>query len=135
MVGVTVTVLAIWVVNPLIMFAVTAALLVPLNVACCTWIMREWDAWIAGKGARIESRLQRMRSNRFMRHPVAWITGSSDGWFGLAAALTNAITAVSIGRALGGQPVTARRIRVASASFAVFFAAIYSLLGWVGRQL
>lgn len=53
------------------MFAVTAVILVPLNVAFCTWIMREWDGSIAGKGARIESRLQRMRSNRFMKHPVA----------------------------------------------------------------
>jgi len=134
-VGVTVTALAIWVVNPVIMFAVTAIVLLPLNVACCTWIMREWDGWIAGRGARIETRLQRMRSSRVMRHPVEWITDGSDGSFGLAAALTNAITAVSIGRMLGGQPITARRIRIASLTFAVFFAAVYSVLGWIGRQL
>ncbi len=73
--------------NPLIVFGAAAGLLLTLlNVACCTWIERQWGGWIA----------------------VAWITRGSDAWYTLAAALANAIIVVALARFIGGQPVAER---------------------------
>jgi hypothetical protein len=71
-----------------------------------------------------------MRTGRLMRHPVAWIQRGSDFWFGLAAALTNAITTVAVARLIGGHSISERRILVASFSFALFVAGVGSLLGF-----
>lgn len=53
----------------------------------------------------------------------------SDFSFGLAAALTNAITAVAVARLIGGRALSERRVVVASFSFALFVAGLGSLLG------
>ena len=69
-----------------------------------------------------------------MRHPVAWITRGSDAWFGLAAALTNAITTVAIAHLVTGQPAGQRRVRIASVSFAAFVAGLGAVLGLAMRD-
>ena len=52
--------LAAWL-NPLIVFAAAAGLLTLLNIACCNWIQRRWESWIAGNAKRLEARLEKMR--------------------------------------------------------------------------
>jgi hypothetical protein len=85
---------------------------------------------MAGRGGKqVERRLEKLRKGRVMRHVVAWISGGSDGWFALAAALTNAITTVGAARMITGSPVSQRRILIASASCAVFVAGLGALLG------
>ena len=69
-----------------------------------------------------------------MRHPAAWITRGSDAWFGLAAALTNAITAVTVAHLVTGRPVGRRRVLIASVSFAAFVAGLGSLFGLLLRD-
>ena len=66
-----------------------------------------------------------------MSRVVAGITRGSDGWFAVAAALTNAITAVAVARLIGGQTLSERRILIASASFALFVAGVGALFGIV----
>ena len=51
-----------------------------------------------------------MRKSKLMRHPVAWIQRGSDAWFGLAAALTNAVITVSLARVIGGERLGERRL-------------------------
>jgi hypothetical protein len=129
-VGLPLLFLAAWL-NPLVVFVVAAVVLVPVNGWLCTWLDREWDGWFAGAGQRVERKLDKMRKSAVMRHPVAWIQRGSDGWFALAAALTNAIVATAFVRLLTGQPVGARRIRLAALAYGIFFAALFSLLGFV----
>ena len=123
-----VAVLAAWL-NPLIVLVVAAAVLTFINLGCCNWIDRHWDGWMARYGKRIEKKLEKMRKGRVMRHPVAWITSGSGALFGLAAALTNAINAVVLGRLIGGHPVGERKGLIAAASFSIFVAALGALIG------
>lgn len=86
-------------------------------------------------GPRLDRRLDKMRSGRVMRHPVAWITSGSDAWFGLAAALTNAITTVAVAHLVSGKPVSLRRVFIASASFSAFVAGLGAVLGLLLRDV
>jgi hypothetical protein len=65
-----------------------------------------------------------------MKHPISWIDRGSDAWFGLAAALTDAITVVAAARIISGKSV-GERILIAAVSYAVFCAALFSLIGLV----
>jgi hypothetical protein len=126
--------LAAWL-NPLLVFIVAAVVLTVINLVCCNWIDRDWDGWMARYGKRVEKKLEKMRKGRIMRHPVGWITGGSEALFGLAAALTNAITAVAFARLIGGQKVGERRTFVAAASFGVFCAGLGSLIGFAAGDV
>ena len=127
--------LAAWL-NALVVFIAALIVLSVVNNACCSWIEARWDGWISSRfGTRLERKLEKMRTGRVMRHPVAWITRGSDVWFGLAAALTNAITTVTIAHLVTGQPVGRRRVRIASVWFAAFVAGLGSLLGLLLRDV
>jgi len=128
--GVATTALVIFVFNPLIVFVGAAVGITLLNYACCTWVDREWGDWVMGPGKKVEAKLDRFRSSRVMRHPVDWVTRGSVVWFALAAMLINAIVVTVTARVVGGKPVGARRIRVAAVAYSIFFAAVYTLLGW-----
>jgi hypothetical protein len=134
LVQLTVILLAVWL-NALVVFVAALIVLTVINNACCTWIEGRWDGWISSRfGTRLEQRLEKMRAGRVMRHPAAWITRGSDAWFGLAAALTNAITTVTIAHMVSGQPVGKRRVLIASVSFAALVAGLGSLLGLLLRD-
>jgi len=126
--------LAAWL-NPLIVFVVATIVLTAINLGCCNWIDRHWDGWMARYGKRFEKRLEKMRKGRVMRHPVAWITSGSGALFGLAAALTNAINAVVLGRLIGGQPVGERRALIAAVSFSIFGAGLGALIGFAAGDI
>jgi len=79
-----------------------------LNVACCSWIERQWGGWIAGNAKRLEAKLHKMHKSRALRHPDDRIRRGSDAWYTLAAALANAIIVVALARFTGGQPVAER---------------------------
>jgi hypothetical protein len=53
----------------------------------------------------------------------------------VAAALTNAITTVTIAHLVTGQPVGQRRRMIAAASFSLFVAGLGALLGIVLRDV
>jgi hypothetical protein len=53
-VGLFIAVLAAWL-PALIVFAVAAVVLTFINGACCRWVERQWDAWIAGNAKRMEA--------------------------------------------------------------------------------
>jgi hypothetical protein len=120
--------LAAWI-NPLIVFAVAAGVLTFINFGCCRWVDGHWDGWMAGNGKRLDRKLEKWRSNRVMKHPVSWIERGADAWFGLAAALTDAITVVAAARIISGKPVGERRIVIAAVSYAIFCAGLFSLIG------
>jgi hypothetical protein len=112
-----------------IVYAVGVAVLAPLNLFFCGWLDRHWDGWLARNGGRLEARLERMRSSRLMRHPVAWVQRGADAWLGLAAAITSAITAVSVARLVGGRALGRRRVAVAAVSYGVVCPAVWTLAG------
>jgi hypothetical protein len=116
--------------NPLTVFAAAAFVLTLVNIACCAWLQRRWEVWIAGNARQLEARLAKTRSGRVMRRPVAWITRGSDGWFALAAVLVGAVIVVALARFTGGEPISKRRIRLASIGYSIFFAAVYSAIGF-----
>ena len=129
-IAVVVIVLTAWFEHPPILFAITAVALVVINIACCRWLQRHWESWTtAGTGNRVEAKLEKMRQSRVMKHPVAWITRGSDWWFALATAIVNPIIVVAAARTIGGQPISERRILIASIAYAVPMAAIFTLTG------
>ena len=134
LVQLVVVLLAVWL-NAVVVFVAALIVLTVVNTACCKWIEGRWDGWISSKfGTRLERKLEKMRAGRVMRHPVAWITRGSDAWFGVAAALTNAITTVAIAHFVAGQPVGQRRVRIASVSFSAFVAGLGAVLGVLLRD-
>jgi hypothetical protein len=114
--------------DALVVYAVGTAVLVPLNLFC-GWLDRHWDGWLARNGGRLEARLERMRGSRLMRHPVAWVQRGSNAWLGLAAAITSAITAVSVARLVGGRVLGRRPVVVAAVSYGVVCPAVWTLAG------
>jgi hypothetical protein len=92
---------------------------------------RRWDDWFAGKGRRIETRLEGMRASRLMRHPVAWIQRGSDRWYALAAAVANPILVAGFARFLGGKQIGERRIVLGAVAYAIPYVAMWTLVGLV----
>ena len=128
-VGLLIAALAAWL-PALIVFAVAAVVLTLINGACCRWVERQWDAWIAGNAKRMEATLAKRRKSRLMRHQVAWITRGSDAWFTLAAILMNPVIVIALARMIGGQPVGPRPVRLAAAGYSIVFAAVFSATGF-----
>ena len=135
-IAVIVVALTAWFERPLVLFLITAVALVVINVACCRWVQRHWDGWIAGNGKRVEAKLQTMRASRVMKHPVAWITRGSDWWYAVATAIVNPIIVIAAARTIGGQSIGERRIVIACVAYAVPMALVFTLTGYaVGEAL
>ena len=103
-IGLVIIFLAAWLL-PWVVFLAAVVILTAVNTALCSWLDRSWGPFIAGPGKRLESRLEKMRNGRVMRHPVRWITEGSSIGYSIAAMLTNAITCVGLARVIGGKPV------------------------------
>jgi hypothetical protein len=116
-------------------FAIAAVAVALLNVACCTWVDNHWGEWVAGSGARVETRLQNMRDKKSLQRPVSWIEQGNPARYALAAAIVNAILIVGTARIITGRPVGSGRIRVASISYALIFTGVYSLCGYMLGRL
>ena len=117
-------------------FAVAAVAVFALNVACCTWVDDNWGVWMAGSGARIESKLERLRTSKSLQRPVGWVRTGSAATYALAAAVINAILVVATARVITGRSVGAARIRTASLSYALLFAGVFSACGYaLGRVI
>lgn len=117
--------------NPLIVFAIVAAIVFAINIWAGGWINREWDNWASG---RVEAKLQKVRSKGIGKKVAGWIDRGSDWWFMLAAALTCAITTVGLAVA-GGKPLAQHRIFLAALSYGLFFAGLFSLIGWLAGDV
>lgn len=130
-IGIPTVILAAWL-NPIIVFAVAAALMIAINLWACGWIDRQWDDWAGGK---VEAKLQKVRSKGVGKKVSGWIARGSDAWFMLAAALTNAITTVAFARAAAGAPIGRHRIVLASLGYGLFAAGLWSLIGWLGGDV
>jgi hypothetical protein len=100
-----------------------------VNVACCNWLQRGWDSWIDGHGAKLETRLAKLRDGRLLRYPARWITRDSDVWVTVAAGLIGTVIVVAVIRLLGGKPVGHRRVVFASLAYSAGFAATYTGVG------
>jgi hypothetical protein len=61
--------LTAWFERPQILVVVTAVALIVINVACCRWLQRHWDGWIAGNCKRIDAKLEKMCKGSMMKHP------------------------------------------------------------------
>jgi len=115
--------------RPVLVYPLAVAAVFGLAVGCCTWLDRRWDDWLAGHGGRLEKRLESMRKSRLLRHPEAWIQGSSDRRYALAAAIVNPILVVGLARTIGDRPVSRRRIVVGSLAYAIPYAGMWTLVG------
>jgi len=124
---------AIW--NPPIVFLGAVALVVSINLAACRWINTAWSSWANGSsGARVERQLDKVRPTRVGRAATRWISGDSDARYAAAAALTCAIVAVTLGRSVGGRPLSAHRVRPAAVSYALFSVGVFTLAGVVAGE-
>ena len=129
-IGVPTLFLAAWL-NPLVVFAAAAVLVVSFNLWACGWINREWDSWASGK---VDAKLDKVRAKGAGKKVSGWITEGSDGWFVAAAALTSAITTVALARIISGTPLTRHRILLAALGYGLFVAGLFSLLGWLAAD-
>lgn len=124
---------AIW--NPLIVFLGAVALVVSINLAACRWINTAWSSWASGtSGARVERQLDKVRPTRIGRAATRWISGDSDVRYAAAAALTCAIVAVTLGRSVGGRPLSPHRVRLAAVSYALFSVGLFTLAGVIAGE-
>jgi hypothetical protein len=112
-----------------LVFAVAGGALTLLNIACCNWMQRRWNEWILGYGAKLETRLAKMRRGRFLKHPLGWITRDSTALITVAAGLIGTVIVVAVIRLAGGRPIGQRRILFASLAYSVGFAATFTGVG------
>jgi hypothetical protein len=98
-------------------------------IGCCRWLERRWEEWFAGKGRRVQTRLEGMRASRLMSHPVDWIERGSDRWYAVAAAVANPILVAAISRVASGKPVGDRRIVLGAFAYALPYVAMWTLVG------
>ena len=123
---------AMW--NPLIVFLGALTIVVSINLAACRWINTAWSSWASGSsGARIERQLDKVRPTRVGRAATRWISSDSDVRYAAAAALTCAIVTVTLGRS-GGRPLSARRVRLAAVSYALFSVGLFTMAGVVAGE-
>ena len=115
--------------RPLLVFVGAVCAVSLLSIGCCRWLDRRWDDWLVGHGAKVERRLERIRASRLMRHPVAWIEGSSDRRYAVAAAIVNPILVVAIARSVASRPVGERRIVLGSIAYAIPYVAMWTIVG------
>jgi hypothetical protein len=115
--------------RPLLVFVGAACAVSLLSIGCCRWLDRRWDDWLLGHGAKVERRLERIRASRLMQHPVAWIEGSSDRRYAVAAAIVNPILVVALARSVAGRPIGERRIVLGSIAYAIPYVAIWTIVG------
>jgi urease accessory protein UreF len=117
--------------NPLFVFVGAVVLVLAFNLWACGWIDREWDRWTAGqRGQKIETKLAKMRTGRFMHHPVRWVTSGSSWLFAVGATIINPALVTVVARMLGGQRVGERRILVASLTYAVVESLLWTAVGF-----
>jgi len=117
--------------RPLFVYVGASCAVAMLSIGCCRWLDRRWDDWLLGHGARIERRLAGMRTSRLMQHPVAWIEGSSDRRYAVAAAIVNPILVVALARSIGGGRISDRRIVLGSIAYALPYVAMWTVAGVV----
>jgi hypothetical protein len=116
--------------NPLVVYACAVALVASINLVACRWINTAWTSWTNGtSGARVERQLDKVRPTRVGRAATRWISGDSDVRYAAASALTCAIVTVTLGRSVGGRPLSSRRVRLAAVSYALFSVGMFTLAG------
>lgn len=115
--------------RPSLVYVLATVVVVLLVIGCCRWVDRRWEDWFSGNGTRIEKRLETMRANRLMAHPVAWIQRGSDRWYALAAAVANPILVATLARFVGGKPIGERRILLGAVAYALPYVAMWSIVG------
>lgn len=115
---------------PLIVFVVGAALLLLIELGCCTWVDGNWGQWTSRSGAAVEAKLRKWREGRVMRHPVRWITEGSAGLYVLAALITSPTAAVTVARVVGAQRVGRSRIVWTAVIYAIVVVAFLTAVGW-----
>jgi hypothetical protein len=117
--------------RPLLVFGVAACAVACIVVGCCRWVERRWDVWCSGNGTRLEHSLETMRESRLLRRPVAWIQSGSERSYALAAAVANPILVAAFARSLSGEPIGERRILLGAVAYAVPYAAMWTIIGFV----
>jgi hypothetical protein len=96
--------------NPLFVFVGAVFLILAFNLWACRWIDREWDGWAAGeRGQKIEAKLTKMRTGRFMSHPVRWVTSDSSFLFAFGATIINPALVTVVARLLGAGASASER--------------------------
>lgn len=115
--------------RPLLVFVCASCAVTFLSVGCCLWLERRWDDWLLGHGAKIERRLERVRTSRLMQRPVAWIHSSSDRRYAVAAAVVNPILVLALARSVGGTRIGNRRLLLGSIAYAIPYVAMWTIVG------
>ena len=112
-------------------------LILAFNLWACHWIDRQWDGWMAGeRGQKIEAKLSKLRTGRFMRHPVRWVTSGSSFLFAFAATLLNPALVTVAAHLLGGQRVGEQKIFVASLTYAIAASLVFTAIGYgIGKAV
>ena len=113
----------------ILVYAAATTAVACVVIVCCVWLDRRWDDWLSGTGTRMETALEKMRANRLMRRPMAWIREGTDRRYALAAAVANPILVAAFTRSLTNEPVGERRILAGAVAYAVPYVAMWSIVG------
>jgi hypothetical protein len=112
-----------------LVFGIAVGALTFVNIVCCAWMQHRWDDWIRGYGARLETRLEKLRRGRVLKHPLGWISRDSTVLLVIAAGLIGTVIVVAVARLAGSNPIGRRRVLLASLSYSIGFAATYTGVG------
>lgn len=111
-------------------FVIAAGAYGLVQYGTCEWMQRRWGDWIGKRGRRIEAQLERWRRGRILRHPARWITRDSIFLFVLASVIFAPVIVVAIARISSDRPISRRRMLLSCAIYGVWFAALYTAIGY-----
>jgi hypothetical protein len=112
-------------------FAVTAVLYTFVQYWASIWLIRHWDAWIAGDGGRrFETRLEKWRQGRVTSRLVDGVTRGSTVWFVVASLAFATVNIVAIWKLSTAEPMPRSRIVLSAIVYATWCAALWTAAGY-----
>lgn len=112
-------------------FAITAVVYSLVQYWASVWLVRHWNAWIqTDSGRRAEARLEKWREGRFLGPVVRGVTNGSVFWYGVASLAFAAVDIVGIWNLSSKEPISRRKIAVASAVYGTWCAVLWTSAGY-----
>jgi hypothetical protein len=129
-IGPVVVALAAWL-PALLTFAITAVVYSLVQYWASVWLVRHWNAWIqTDRGRRAEVRLEKWRGGRFLGPVVRGVTNGSIFWYGVASLAFAAVDIVGIWNLSSKEPISRRKIAVASGVYGTWCAVLWTSAGY-----
>ena len=112
-------------------FAITAVVYSLVQYWASLWLVSHWDGWVrTPRGRSAEARLEKWREGRILGRVVRGVTSGSVFWYAVASIAFAAVDIVGIWNLSSTEPISRRKIAVASAVYGTWCAVLWTSAGY-----